>query len=164
MNIQQLIHDTKEDSELFENLNIDELIKNAEKSQHLENKSWKDVLEEKIDALEELDLDTETEKLWLDRLSEYRYVKNIYEIHKGKFLRWIKKTDDAPKLTNGSFVSEILFLDDSKNNCIAAKKEGWNVIFVNPDNNKITDDKGNTIETITDISVLPDIVARIISV
>jgi len=111
MNIQQLIHDTKEDSELFENLNIDELIKNAEKSQHLENKSWKDILKENIDALEELELDTETEKLWLERLSEYRYVKNIYEIHKGKFLRWIKKTDDLPKLTNGSFVSEILFLD-----------------------------------------------------
>ena len=112
MNIQKIFRDAKKDSELFEDLNINELVRSAEKAQYLENKTMDDLLLEKKEALEELDIDKATEKLWLKRLNEYRYVKNIYEIHKGKHLRWIRKTQDPLKLTNGAIVSEVKFLDN----------------------------------------------------
>lgn len=111
MNIQQIFRDAKKDSELFEDLNISEMVKNAEKSQHLENKTMDDLFQEKKEALEELELDETTEKMWLNRLTEYRHVKNIYEIHKGKHLRWIKKNQEPYKLVNGAIVSDIKFLD-----------------------------------------------------
>ncbi len=112
MNITKIFEEAKKDSELFENLNINELVQSVEKVQYLENKTWDDLFQEKKEVLEELELDKPTEKLWLTRLTEYRYVKNIYEIHKGKHLRWIKKISDTPKLTNGAIVSEIKFLDN----------------------------------------------------
>jgi phage anti-repressor protein len=112
MNIQKIFRDAKKDSELFEDLNINELVRSAEKAQYLENKTMDDLLLEKKEALEELDIDKATEKLWLKRLNEYRYVKNIYEIHKGKHLRWIRKAQDPLKLTNGAIVSEVKFLDN----------------------------------------------------
>jgi pseudaminic acid biosynthesis-associated methylase len=83
-------------------------------------------LEEKIDALEELDLDTETEKLWIERLSEYRYVKNVYEMSIFDFIPDVKRDLVIIKTVlihiNPDFlpkVYELLYESSSKFICIA---------------------------------------------
>lgn len=51
---------------------------------------------------------------FLEKLDGYRYVDEINELFRGKFIRWIRietKTK-IPKLTNGAMVMEIKFLDD----------------------------------------------------
>ena len=56
--------------------------------------------------------------------------------------------------------SDIYFLDDSDKNCIGAKKLGWNVVYVNPDNIKISYN-GEELDTIININSLSDVVSRI---
>ena len=51
-------------------------------------------------------------KLFLEKLDGYRYVDEIHELFRGKFIRWIRISNKTPTLTNGAIVMEIKFLDD----------------------------------------------------
>lgn len=47
--------------------------------------------------------------VFLEKLDGYRYVDEINELFRGKYIRWINKNG---KLTNGAIVMEIKFLDE----------------------------------------------------
>jgi hypothetical protein len=112
--INTIFENVKKDSSLLATLDIEELMKSIEKSSYLENKSLDDLLDEKLTALNTLPLHKTHKKVICDKLADYRFVENIYELHKGKHIRWIKKEKDY-QLTNGSLVSDILFTDNGTN-------------------------------------------------
>jgi len=45
------------------------------------------------------------------KLKEYRVINEIFEIHRGKHIRWIRRTTGRPCLTIGGIVIDIKFLD-----------------------------------------------------
>lgn len=112
--IKTIFENVKKDSSLLATLDIEELMKSVEKSGYLENKSLDVLLEEKLTALNTLPLHKTHKKVICDKLADYRFVENIYELHKGKHIRWIKKEKDF-QLTNGCLVSDILFTDNGTN-------------------------------------------------
>jgi hypothetical protein len=90
MNIQEIFENVKKDTSLLATLNMNEILKEVEGSEYLENKTLIDILKEKIDALDGLDeIDATERQTVLNKLLDYRYVKNIYELHRGKHIRWI---------------------------------------------------------------------------
>ena len=52
----------------------------------------------------------ETIKTIFSKLSEYRYVDEIFQLHRGKHIRWIRR-DKPDTLTNGGIVMDVKFLD-----------------------------------------------------
>jgi len=46
-------------------------------------------------------------------LTGYRYVENLYELHKGKHIRWIREANK--KLTNGAIIMDVKFTDKGTN-------------------------------------------------
>ena len=78
-------------------------------------KTLDDLLEEKMTTLNTLRISKEQKKELCDKLVDYRFVHNIYEIHKGKHIRWIRKDEKSLILKNGSPVSDIIFSDNGTN-------------------------------------------------
>ncbi len=78
----------------------------------LGNCSLADIAKEIHDVLQFQEFDAEILGKCCMKLVEYRYVDKIYQLHKGKHVRWIRIGQDAPSLTNGGIVTDIKFLDN----------------------------------------------------
>jgi hypothetical protein len=70
-----------------------------------------DILNEMLIALSELDINDKMRQSFYNKLAGYRVIGNIYELHKGKHIRWIRN-NSQDKITNGAIVSEIKFHDN----------------------------------------------------
>jgi NDP-sugar pyrophosphorylase family protein len=112
MDIDAVFEKVRQDTSLLANIDIEELLKNVsnEKHDYLDNKTLGDVLDENISAVKTLGLTKEKMKDVCNRLAGYRYVENLYELHKGKHIRWIR--NDNKTLTNGAIVMDVKFLDN----------------------------------------------------
>mgnify|MGYP001426120279 CR=1 FL=1 len=109
LDIKTIFENIKKDNSLIAKLDINEILSKVEKSEYLEGKTINDILEEKITILNGLDITTIEQKNMLDKLLDYRYIKNIYELHKGKHIRWIKYGVTPIKLDRGAILSDIKF-------------------------------------------------------
>jgi|UniRef100_A0A6C0F2W3 hypothetical protein len=112
MDINAIFERVSKDTSLLAQIDIDELLKNVndEKTDYLDNKTLDDILDENIKAVKSLGLVGSKVADICNRLAGYRYVENIYEIHKGKHIRWIRH--DNKNLTNGAIVLDVKFLDN----------------------------------------------------
>ena len=77
-----------------------------DKNQYLENKTNKIIRQEIIESLRG---DKES---CLEKLSGYRFVDEIDQLHIGKFTRWIPKYEDNATLTVGGFVTNVDYTDN----------------------------------------------------
>lgn len=81
--------------------------------EHISNAS---LSEDIINALQELNLSTSDITKFCEKLTEYRYIDQIHMLHKGKHIRWSRRTPSTetkiPILTNGGIVVDIKFLDN----------------------------------------------------
>jgi len=111
MNIKTLIKDAKADTELLSKIDIDELLGAVEndKNEHLDNKTLHDISQEISQEIRTLNLDKEPTKKILEKLADYRYIDEIYQLHRGKYVRWIRRTNPE-KLVNGGIVVDVKFL------------------------------------------------------
>jgi len=111
--INQIFEDALKDETLLGTLNIDELIEmtNSEHMDYLNEKTMDDILNEIQNALTELDINDKTKYIFYSKLAGYRLIGNIYELHKGKHIRWIRY-NSPDKITNGAIVAEIKFCDN----------------------------------------------------
>ncbi len=113
--LRKIIEDVKNDPSLKTTLDISELLKVVEETEmkHLEKRTLKSITKEIVDVLKELPLLNETASLFCNKLIGYRYVDEIYQLHKGKHVRWIRteNTEKPPLLTNGGIVVDIKFTD-----------------------------------------------------
>ena len=63
-----------------------------------------------IDILNALDfLPKDKQILFSTKLASYRFVDEIYQLHLGKYIRWVTKNEQSLKI--GGFVVDIKFLD-----------------------------------------------------
>ena len=112
MDIDAIFEKVKKDTSLLAQINVEELLKNVNDDKHdyLDNKTLGDILDENIKAIKSIGLPSSQLSDICNRLAGYRYVENLYELHKGKHIRWIR--NDNKKLTNGAIVMDVKFLDN----------------------------------------------------
>ena len=110
--INKIFEDAVKDETLLSTLNVDELIEmtNSEHIDYLNEKTMDDLLNEMQNALSLLDVNDKMKLSFYNKLAGYRLIGNIYELHKGKMVRWIR--NGTNKLTNGGIVTDIKFLDN----------------------------------------------------
>jgi NDP-sugar pyrophosphorylase family protein len=111
LDINELFENAMKDPTLFSTIDIDKLLSSIEndKNDFLESKSMKTITNEIYEKMEELKILPKTRLEYCHKLTGYRLVDDVHELHKGKHLRWIR--EDSPKLTNGGIVTNIKFLD-----------------------------------------------------
>ena len=113
MNISQLIRDARADPSVAANLNIDELLEST-KHDYLENETPESIIQSVFENLVTLPISKETLSEYCHKLVEYRFVDELYQLHKGKHVRWIRL--NAPnKLLVGGTVVDVRFMDDGVN-------------------------------------------------
>jgi len=111
--IEEILKKAIEDPTMFSTIDINNLLSKVEKktNEFLENKTLKTIMQENYDIVRQIPIASETVEGIYKKLSEYRYVDEVRELHKGKHVRWIvKKTPE--KLNNGGIVMNILFKDN----------------------------------------------------
>ena len=143
--IQKLYKEIRENPDDFGCLKTDELLSAYEKDgkKYLENKSNKDIEDEKLASFETNDCAvtlTKVERIvLLKKLIGYRYVDEIDSLHIGKYTRFIHKyplTDDNEVfkyvLSPGAFLTMVDYLDTG----IVLSLKTWNnkVFRINFDN------------------------------
>lgn len=92
---------------------IEEWVKEIKESaselpHYLDNKTLDTILQEKANALKKHYIP----KFLLEKIEDYRYVDEINELFRGKYVRWIRLDMKTPFLTNGGIVMDIQFLDN----------------------------------------------------
>jgi hypothetical protein len=75
---------------------------------YLENKTFETISQEKANALKKHYIP----KFLLEKIEDYRFVDEIHELFRGKYVRWIRLDTKTPFLTNGGIVMDIQFLDN----------------------------------------------------
>jgi len=113
-NIKKIIKEAKDDPLLQSKLNIDEIIKavNNVDVDYLGDRTLKEISEEIYNSLLGLGISNDTISTYCNKLIEYRLVEEIYQLHKGKHIRWVRISNREPTLTNGGIVVDIKFLDN----------------------------------------------------
>jgi hypothetical protein len=118
MNAREIIEKAKQDANSNPNLEkevdtwIEEIKNSASELPHyLDGKTFNILSNEIKDVLLENGFLSNINPI-IEKLDGYRYVDEINELFRGKFIRWIRIETKTPKLTNGAMVMEIKFLDD----------------------------------------------------
>lgn len=112
VNIDKIFEDAINDPSLLSTLDIDNLLNSIEstKNDYLDNKTMSEITNIVHEKIKETDILTDNYNETYKKLIGYRYVDEIYELHKGKMVRWIRLGSN--KLTNGGIVTDIKFLDN----------------------------------------------------
>jgi hypothetical protein len=99
VSIKEIFQNAKCDPDLISAINIDDLLLAIEndKNEHLDNKTLANIAEDKYKQLKNLNLGKERTKELFDKLSEYRFIDEIHQLHKGKHIRWIRPAIPADK-------------------------------------------------------------------
>lgn len=112
MDISAIFESAKKENVL--DLDVGDILKNLnnDNKNYLKNKTINSLLEENVDVLSTLTLITEGKMNEVcQKLTNYRFVDEIYELHLGKNVRWIRKTDTDHGLKVGGIVVDIKFLN-----------------------------------------------------
>jgi len=91
--ISEFIANAKNDESLKSTINIDALlaaVANIE-CEHLDNKTLSDISSEIFCEFQEMGLAKEQIIEYCAKLIEYRLINQIYQLHKGKHIRWMRK-------------------------------------------------------------------------
>ena len=112
ININEIFKQAIADPTLLSTVNIDQILESIEDHQndYLENKSMEDIRQEITAHIQSLLLENDKQLQYANKLIGYRTIDEIYELHKGKHIRWIRKTNN--KLANGGIVVDIKFTDN----------------------------------------------------
>jgi hypothetical protein len=111
MDINAIFENVRKDTSRLANIDMDELLRATEndKNDYLNDKTLDDILEENIQAIKRLKLPKKEIIELSSKLVGYRYVENVFDVHKGKHIRWIR---EGRPITNGAIVADVKFLDN----------------------------------------------------
>jgi len=99
-------------------INIDEILEKKRLNSVLARDRLKDLSEEVVDSMKSISVPNDVIAEYCSKLIEYRFVDKIYQLQKGKHVRWIrkqvlsKKYNIKPILTNGGIVIDIKFTNN----------------------------------------------------
>lgn len=104
-----LFEEAKNDSELQSTINIEELLEHAENvdNDYIGDHSLKTISSEIVQVLKSENISIEILYKYCNSLLHYRFIDEVYHIHKGKHIRWMRNK----KLTNGGIVVDVKFTD-----------------------------------------------------
>lgn len=104
-----LFEEAKNDSELQSTINIEELLEHAENvdNDYIGDHSLKTISSEIVQVLKSENISIENLYKYCNSLLHYRFIDEVYHIHKGKHIRWMRNK----KLTNGGIVVDVKFTD-----------------------------------------------------
>jgi hypothetical protein len=88
-NIKKIILEAKSDPSLKSTINIDAILENVD-TDYLGNKSLYDISEEIVQGLRDIKISEELVPEYFNKLKEYRLIDQIFQLHKGKHVRWIR--------------------------------------------------------------------------
>jgi hypothetical protein len=112
IDLRKIYEDALNDPELLGTLDIDSILDKLENDEndYLENLTLEKIQKGVYDAL----IDVGVAKLNIPKLcamlAEYRYVDEICHLHKGKYVRWMRRNKPG-ELTKGCRVVDIKFAD-----------------------------------------------------
>jgi hypothetical protein len=112
--IRNIFIEALKDPTLKNTLDVDSILEAMDRTEtgDLGNKSLVDLCKEIYEAFKEINIDDNERSELCKKLAEYRLVDEIYKLHKGKHVRWIRQQTNKPYLTNGGIVVDIKFLDN----------------------------------------------------
>ena len=107
--MEKLIESHRNNPELQCTLNIDEILDSAENVdvEYIGNHSLQTISKEVVDHLKQ-HIDESLMCKYTNSLLNYRLIDEVYHIHKGKHVRWLRNG----KLTNGGIVVDVQFTDN----------------------------------------------------
>ena len=112
MNVSEIFESARNDDVL--DLDIDDIMINldTEKNDYLSDKSLKSLMTENREIVSTLcEIKDDKVDTICKSLDVYRFVDEIYDLHIGKHVRWIRKSDPNYGLRFGGIVVDIKFLD-----------------------------------------------------
>jgi hypothetical protein len=116
IDIQALVENARMDPSLLSKINITELLSSQIKSEYLENKTHQDIAEDIFESLNDLGwISHDCMQTICNSLLEYRYVDEIYKLHLGKPIKWLKinpPDSQNTKLKSGGICTGIRFGDN----------------------------------------------------
>jgi hypothetical protein len=104
--LEEIFEKISRDPSLFSTIDIPELLTRTTSLGYLENKNTEFIHNEIVNVMGEYGWPKELST----KLMGYRLIDEIHEIHKGKYIRWIRKNGEGI-LTNGGIVVNIKFHD-----------------------------------------------------
>lgn len=126
MNLPLLIEQARADPQLRNTINVNALLENAS-APYLEGQTLESIAKGVVEALESIpSITPEQVDVLCNKLLEYRYVDEVYQLHRGKHIRWIRPNRDGilPKLANGAVVMDTKFLDNGVHIMCRAPRTG----------------------------------------
>ena len=110
MDTKEIFEQALKDPELLSSLDINNLLESLQdqKNDYLENKTMNEINNYVFEKIDALTINLETKKQYCERLIGYYPINRIYELHKGKHIRWIRNN----KLTNGGIIVNIKFTNN----------------------------------------------------
>jgi hypothetical protein len=96
-------------------INVDEILENHAIKSVFTRDRLRDISEEVIASLRSLPISNTVISEFCSKLIEYRFIDQIFQLQKGKHIRWIRKQqgktthDIQPILTNGGILLDIKF-------------------------------------------------------
>lgn len=111
--INKAFEDAQNDASLLDTIDINEIIAMSENENmdYINEKTMNDILTIVYNSLKEIPISEKRRNEIYGKLAGYRVIENIYELHKGKHIRWIRY-NNPEKITNGAIVAEIKFYDN----------------------------------------------------
>ena len=105
----QLIENERNNPELQSTIDVKTILESAENvdNNYIGDHSLSTISKEVVEILQQENIERELLYKYCDSLLHYRLIEQIYQIHKGKHIRWIRNK----KLTNGGIVVDVKFLD-----------------------------------------------------
>lgn len=131
-NLGDLFNKIKNDESLASDLDIDELLSLVEDGNYFENKTLNDIINTNIEVIKSLNIPKEEINNYLNKLAGYRYIDDLYQLNRGRFIRWFDKNN---QLKNGAIVSELLF--NNNGTSVLCKNANHRYFQINFDNNTI---------------------------
>jgi hypothetical protein len=110
----QLINQERQNADHENTIDIQYILSQAHGIDYLQNKTMQIVCDELMNIINQtFPRLIQSNHSIISKLTEYRFVENICDLHKGKHIRWIRlNRDESPKLTNGGIVTDIKFNDN----------------------------------------------------
>lgn len=89
-------------------ININRLLQNIDNNDNINNETISSIASTIYKSLTMNNISNDLIYKFCDKLKDYKYVDELYELKKGKYVRWIRGNN----LTNGGIVTDIIINED----------------------------------------------------
>lgn len=110
MDVKEIFEQALKDPSLTSNLDIEKLVESLEdeRNDYLENKTMQEINQDIFNKIKKLNTSLDDKKEICEKLIGYHPINEVYELHKGKHIRWIRNN----KLTNGGIIVDVKFTNN----------------------------------------------------